>query len=65
VLLLLHQAAHGYKVFNEKQDGCVKVVLKTPAGRAQDEAPQGVASTAGVGQSAGDRLADQLSQATV
>ena len=64
--VLLLQAAHGYKVFNDKQDGCVKVVLKTPAGMAQDEAPQGVESAAtGQQSAAGGRLAETLSQATV
>ena len=26
--LPLKEAAHGYKIFNNKEDGCVKVVLK-------------------------------------
>ena len=26
--LPLDQAPHGYKIFNEKRDGCIKIVLK-------------------------------------
>lgn len=32
--LPLSEAAKGYKIFNDKTDGCVKVVLKTPAALA-------------------------------
>jgi threonine dehydrogenase-like Zn-dependent dehydrogenase len=36
----LEQVAKGYELFNDKKDGCVKVVLKTAAAEAA-EAPAG------------------------
>ncbi|GIL44617.1 hypothetical protein Vafri_2144, partial [Volvox africanus] len=37
--LPLEDVPHGYKIFNEKTDGCIKVILKTGPERSQAVAP--------------------------
>jgi hypothetical protein len=44
-VLPLDQAAKGYQIFNDKQDGCIKVVLQPGATQAVTMPPASAAST--------------------